>query len=281
MARVRRVCFTSYEEAPPEFDEGWMSYLLYGREVCPTTGRVHWQGYVELSTQKTLRQVIGLLSPSHVEVAKGSAEENILYCSKDGEWVEWGESRQQGRRSDLAAVHQAILAGTMTVEDVLIESPNIYHQYGRTIEKLSDLVYAAKERDPNDDLSVPTVHWFYGTTGTGKTRAAWQEMTERAELLQQSYWVYNEDHGWWDTYQQQELVLIDDFRGQIPFHLMLRLLDRYPVSVSRRNKQNIPFVAKEIWITSSLPPQDVYQGLHVRDHADQLVRRCGDIRHFS
>ena len=41
-----RYCFTSFLTDPPNFDEVRMSYLCYAPEVCPSSGRDHWQGFV-------------------------------------------------------------------------------------------------------------------------------------------------------------------------------------------------------------------------------------------
>ena len=49
--RTRNVCFTGFNETGYEFNEKQMKYLVVGKEICPTTGKEHWQGYVELKMQ--------------------------------------------------------------------------------------------------------------------------------------------------------------------------------------------------------------------------------------
>jgi len=88
---------------PPAFD-----YIVYGRESAPTTGTLHYQGYVILKEPKSLRQVKSLLSGNfqssiHLEVSRGTPQQNREYCIKDGNFNEFGElpSVSQGRRTDL------------------------------------------------------------------------------------------------------------------------------------------------------------------------------------
>jgi len=83
-------------------------YLVYGNETAPTTGTPHIQGYVIFTVAKSLRQAKSALSgphdaPFHLEVARGTPQQNREYCIKDGDFVEHGEcpTVSQGRRTDL------------------------------------------------------------------------------------------------------------------------------------------------------------------------------------
>jgi hypothetical protein len=50
------VCFTAWPESEGyievTFDERYMSYLVWGEEVCPDTKKNHLQGYVEFRIQQ-------------------------------------------------------------------------------------------------------------------------------------------------------------------------------------------------------------------------------------
>lgn len=109
-----------------------------------------------------------------------------------------------------------------------------------------------------------TVHVYWGKTGVGKSRRAWDE----AGLL-----AYPKDPRtkFWDGYQNQEHVVIDEFRGTIDISHMLRWCDRYPVIVEVKGSSTC-LVAKEIWITSNLHPHYWYPDLDVATQ-DALFRR--------
>jgi hypothetical protein len=63
-------------------------YLLYGKEVAPTTGTPHLQGYVQLK-KKVRRTGLVKLIPTFWEVAKGDVADQD-YCKKAGDYVELG-----------------------------------------------------------------------------------------------------------------------------------------------------------------------------------------------
>lgn len=100
-----------------ELPEG-MSYLLFGKEVAPTTGLAHLQGYVEFANRVSMLQVKKLISARmHLEKSKGTPLQNQTYCMKDGEWMEAGEiSPSQGSRSDLLTIQTMIEEGATDLE---------------------------------------------------------------------------------------------------------------------------------------------------------------------
>lgn len=64
-------------------------YYIFGKEVAPTTGTPHIQGYIYWKSAKTISASRKLL-PQRVanhEPAKGSPEQNYFYCSKEKNFV--------------------------------------------------------------------------------------------------------------------------------------------------------------------------------------------------
>lgn len=116
---------------------------------------------------------------------------------------------------------------------------------------------------------IRSVHAFWGRTGTGKTRRAWEEAGLDA---------YPKDPStkWWDGYRGQEHVVIDEFRGKIAIEHMLRWLDRYPVIVERKGGSTV-LRASSIWITSNLAPELWYVGMD-EETVNALVRRLNIIQ---
>lgn len=84
--RFRNVVFTSFEvERQPTFLAEKMRYLVYQQEICPETGRKHWQGYVEFKSQygrKAVQLMLGV-GECHLEVRRGTAREAAEYCKKE------------------------------------------------------------------------------------------------------------------------------------------------------------------------------------------------------
>lgn len=113
---------------------------------------------------------------------------------------------------------------------------------------------------------------FWGATGTGKSRRAWDEAGLSA---------YPKDPRtkFWDGYRGQENVVIDEFRGAIDISHMLRWLDRYPVIVEVKGSATV-LSAKKIWITSNISPDDWYPDLDAETKA-ALRRRFQQVIHFN
>ncbi|EDV27887.1 uncharacterized protein TRIADDRAFT_52877 [Trichoplax adhaerens] len=59
---------------------------IIGREICPTTGKEHLQCYYETKCRSDLKAQIKQFKPAHVVRARGSREQNIKYCKKEGNY---------------------------------------------------------------------------------------------------------------------------------------------------------------------------------------------------
>lgn len=260
--------FTSYEEQPPDHSD--CRYMIYQRERGKKSGKLHWQGYLELSRGQRLSWVRKNVFPGQSKYKLkrrfGSQEQARAYCMKEDTRVEiykeFGKLVEQGERTDIKRKCSEITQGVITVEDILLDDPIMYHQYGRTLEKVQDLANRKKFR-----LERTECIWYYGETATGKSTRAFQGYTP------ETHYVYPNDNGWWDGYKGQEVVILNDFRGEIPYNQLLQMIDIFPYVVRRRNKEPHPFISKKVIITSSLTPERVYHNRQEEDSIAQLLRR--------
>lgn len=262
--RFRLFCYTAYCEAPLEIIS---RYHCYGKETCPTTGRHHWQGFVYWDNPKTLSAVIKILKPHHVEVCKGTLEENENYCKKAGIYTEVGERPNQGARSDLFILKLEVMEGRRTVDEITVSQPWMYHSYGRTLEKLEDIYMRQQWR-----TEMTTCDWLVGPTGVGKSHRAHDNYSP------ETHYIVRDDIGWWEGYKQQPIVIINEFRGELKFKDLLQLIDKWPYFVRRRNREPVPFTSKHVIITSPKRPEEVYYNIaDDTDSIDQLLRRVNII----
>lgn len=236
-----------------------IQYLIYGKEIGDE-GTPHLQGYLEMKSRTRMGGVKRWIGDRvHLEIARGTAVQNIEYCSKDGDTWTFGEPRVQGRRTDLdasraLAEEEGMRSVSSTCSVMQIRVAEKYLEYNETARDW-----------------LPTVRWFWGPTGTGKSRTA-------RELCSDDTYIKNNDSKWWTGYDRHECVIIDDFRPSW-WHIteMLRLLDRYEclLEVKGGHRQ---LVAKTIIVTSSLRPNDCY--IHTGEAITQLMRRITEVRHF-
>ncbi|AXH73077.1 MAG: helicase [Cressdnaviricota sp.] len=277
--RMRAWCFTSWEKAkPPKFYKG-MQYLCFAPEYTPTTNKFHWQGYVYWKSGKTLKACKRALRQGdgcNLEVCKGDAKANKNYIkgpySKGGklkpanpDFKEFGDIPEQGKRTDLNLIKDKILDGAK-VDDIVVNQPMVYHQYGRTLTKLEDIVLRRKFR-----TEMTKGVWYWGESGVGKSHKAFEGYNPS------THYVYPYDKGWWDGYTGQEIVIINEFRGQIRFGELLDLCDKWPKTVKRRGREPVPFLAKKLIITSCSPVDEIFHNLSESDKLEQFHRRFESI----
>jgi len=74
--------FTSWER--PIINEIYIDYIVWCLEETPTTGRLHYQGYVEFKKEYTMRYIKSLFKckEMHLELARSNREANRNYCLK-------------------------------------------------------------------------------------------------------------------------------------------------------------------------------------------------------
>lgn len=124
--RYRNWLFTDFcEDCCIEFDND-VKYCIYQREIAPSTGKKHYQGYIEFKEGKTLKNVLNYFQcKCHLEHRKGNQEQAIEYCSKfetrdkTFSLVEYGQKKNQGHRSDLDNIHESIMNG-LTPAQILV-----------------------------------------------------------------------------------------------------------------------------------------------------------------
>lgn len=70
------------------------------------------------------------------------------------------------------------------------------------------------------------------------------------------YWKQRSQ--WWDGYEGQPVVVLDDYYAWLPWDTLLRICDRYPLLVETKGGQ-ANFVPKTVIITSNTMPHMWYK----------------------
>lgn len=232
--------------------EGACRYICFQAEVGEN-GTPHLQGYVQLEARRRLRTVKRIIGDrAHIENRRGTHAQARDYCRKEEsrdpagpEFVEYGiPTKGAGQRNDLITVKESIDQGLQGLELAEAHFPE-WVKYHRSFDK-----YVGLRKDRQRTWQTHTTV-YYGPPGTGKSSRALQEAGPDA------FWLSKPDGNtvWWNGYEGQENVVIDEFYGWISRSTMQRLCDRYPVSVETKGSA-VPFRAKRIWITSNQAPED-------------------------
>ena len=251
------------------YQETTATYIAYGYEETPSEGTPHHQGVIHFSGQRGSIKGVAkdLGSNCKVGMCNGNIDQNIDYCSKgEGQFTEIGTKPKPGRRTDLNLLKNEIMTGATTVDKVAIENPAMFHQYGRTLSKIEDILLRKQYR-----TWMTKGVWIWGPTGTGKSHEVYDGFNP------ETHYRYPFDGGWWDGYTGQEIVIFDDMRGELRYNQLMTLVDKWPRTVRRRNREPAPFLAKEVRISSSRHPGEIYYN---EESLDEFLRRF-DIKRFT
>lgn len=246
-------------------ESGDHRYLVVGKEKGEN-GTPHLQGYIALGKRMRLNTVRLMLGGrAHIEAARGTPEENRTYCTKDGDFREWGTLPIQGERTDIQKIKDDLDKGDPLVN---VAKRAVNYQQLKFAETYSK--YVSK---PNWNKEPPEVIWIYGPTGVGKTKMA-LDICKEEPNWEDDTWISGNTLRWWQGYRGQSNVIIDEFRKDYcTFHELLRILDRYPYQVEYKGGSTW-LQAKRIIITSCYAPTFVYQS---REDVGQLIRRITKI----
>lgn len=272
--RHRSWCFTDNECLADVWASAPCKYIVYGVETAPTTGQRHFQGFIMFQHAKSFAAVKLVHPRCHWEVAR-NVRASIEYSKKDGVVTERGTPPAQGKRTDFEDVYELIKDGG-SYEDILEVNPGIAIKNVQGVKA----AIASQVQHRSQDVA-PQVHWFWGPTGSGKSREAFLQAGEDA-------YVWCSTGKFWEGYMGQKNVIMDDFRpDQINFALLLKILDRYRMTVEVKGG-SCKLAATNFWITTPQDPRSTYTGRnHItgqtweRENIDQLVRRCTEVRQFG
>lgn len=246
--------------------------IIFQEEVCPTTGHRHLQGFARFKKGVTKAQAYGTLASradmAHLwlrpAIAPAAAVE---YCRKgetrDGEtWEEGDLEFTQGKSNRMIECVNMLMEGAR-IGEVAREYPEQYFLHARGFEALRAQVNLS---------TIPawrtvSVYVIHGRSGAGKTRAAYQHDPGLYQLARGST-----DACWFNGYDGQATLLLDDFYGWIRYSELLHLLDGYPYRLDIKGG-----FAYANWttviITSNDPPEGWYSRAFPSGVPPALARR--------
>lgn len=276
MARIRSrsYCFTlnnpdEDEVLVPQSWEEKYKYLVYQLEEGEA-GTRHLQGYIAFNNPldfDTFRKYFPG-ERAHIEVAKGTAKQNRKYCTKeegrlDGPW-EFGVMPEQGKRNDILAMKADLDSGA-SLREISDDYTGLFLRYHKGI-----MLYKSLHHAPSSEAK--TIKCLWGPTGVGKTKHCWDNYPG-------AYWKARDpcrDIQYWDGYDGEETIVIDEFYGWLPWDFLLRLTDRYPLRLGVRGS-SVQCSARTIVFTSNKHPKDWYRNSgYLWDESNPLKRRFGD-----
>lgn len=187
-------------------DDLRVEYLVFGQELATTTGTPHLQGFVRFRSNKRFNAALNLLPfgvylfPRYRDSTDFRAAE---YCKKDGQFEEFGTCPVDVARGHAGG--QATSAKWAVAKAAAKE--------GR-LDDIDDALfikyYSTFKRIQKDYMSKPSPLagvcglWIWGATGTGKSHSVITQHPDR---------FIKPLNKWWDGYQGEKVVHIDELDG--------------------------------------------------------------------
>lgn len=230
---------------------------------------------------KTMRftAVQKLFPGMHIEVTKGNKEQAEDYINKRGKWQEKGESvicivrngdikGYQGQRRDFDIIDDLIQQGKTPNE--IMEISFSFRRYETMIKR----AFFDKRMRETPILRDLKVSWHFGESGSGKTYQ-YVKLCEK-HGSENVYLLNDYGKGGFDEYIGQHVLCMDEFRGQMPFSLLMNYLDGYRVQIPCRYANGYA-LWDEVHIFTVMPPEMVYRAMVEENRSvdtyEQLKRR--------
>lgn len=218
-------------------------YIIFGKEVGES-GTPHLQGFIIFPSTKRLAAVRRLIPRGHWSLAGGTNEQASVYCKKDDlEAYEHGDmplTPAAQRLNQIERWRDVIRAAEQgTAKE---EYPREFVQYNSTITRL--YIPSLSTLESYSGL------WYVGPPGSGKSRAA------RADFPG----LYNKlINKWWDGYNEEETVLVDDLSTDHLFmgSFLKNWCDHYPFRAEHKGGSRL-IRPKTIVITSNYLISDIW-----------------------
>ncbi len=240
-------------------------YMIMQKEQCPTTSRIHIQGFVYFGTPRTMKGTKKRFHPgTHLEPNIKSIATCAEYCAKiesrvlgdSGYAFQKGAQPKQGSRGDINEV--MAFAKVHTELECWTEFPIEMTRYHIAIRR-----FQALSRPRQSTMPVVTV--IYGRTGTGKSFLCEVGASNGDKTIgpgTRPFYIMPTPVSksaipWLDGYEGQEDVIIEDFDGTIYYRILLRMLDRYGNTMQVKGGFT-EFAPKRIWISSNIHPKEWY-----------------------
>ena len=261
-------------------------------------GTYHTHLFIAFATPRHHTAIDSKFHGAHQEVARGTSAENRAYVLKDGEkynkqpdgsydyvdgsgkrhtgvnysdtFLEWGElpREQQGKGKDADIIVDLIKAGASNEEIV-----DTVHSAYKDLEKVERVRSMYRDSLFKSTWRTLEVTYIFGKTGSGKTRSVMEKFG-----YENCYRVTDYKHPF-DTYDGQDVIIFEEFRGGLKHGDMLNYLDGYPLLLPCRYFNRQACYTK-VFLITNIPPEEQYLNVD-RESREAFFRRIHTVSEFT
>lgn len=261
-------------------------------------GTYHTHLYIVFQNPKLHTVIANAFPGAHRENVKGTSQQNRDYVLKDGEkynkqpdgtydyvdssgkrhtgtnygdtFLEWGEMprEQQGKSKDVEKILAMVKDGADNLEIV-----NAVPSAMLNIDKVERTRSMFRDKEFANSWRTLEVTYIFGKTGAGKTRSVMDEYG-----YANCYRVTDYKHPF-DTYDGQDVLIFEEFRGSLKHGDMLNYLDGYPLLLPCRYFNRQACYTK-VFIITNIPPDDQYCNID-RESRNAFFRRITKVKEYQ
>lgn len=261
----RHYCLTFFKKPTVNLPKG-VRYAIYGEEICPSSGKTHWQSYVELESPCRATQIKKLYNDNtvHIEARRGTRDQAKEYCMKDKKYEEHGKwIKGQGHRTDLETIVEQMKEGK-PLSEIMMDEPTLYCKYRNGLKDIAGNV----TKTITKEFRKIEVELICGPTGVGKTRKA-------VESSPNYYKIEGSNLQWFQDYELEKTLIIDEYNNDVGVTKMLNILDGYQLRLPVKGGHTYANWTKVI-ITTNLRPEELHSNAK-QEHRAALFRRITTI----
>lgn len=257
-----------------------------GIAVCVSAKGLYHAHMALYGNTTTLKKVANILSQSHVQPQLGGKKALTDYLLKEGEYAEKGEQvlytkgldviqDKQGKRNDLDEIEELLNSGATPKE--IFETSFRYRKF----EKMIKSAYLDIRINETPLIKEMYNEYHFGKSGTGKTYTTYYKLCEEHSpdevYLCNDYSNSGSSGGGFDFYSNNpaKIVIMDEFRGNIPYNNLLSILDKYSRNQQHCRFQNTYNLWESVIICSIYPPEKVYTFM-----VDESQRNIDSMKQF-
>lgn len=195
---------------------------------------------------------------AHIELANGTCQENRDYIRKEGKYLEsdkketniietfeeFGEIpiERKGSSDNISKQVLGMIKDGASNLEIIDVFPSFMTKT-QHLDKMRQTIIHEKHKTKFRKLEVT---YIYGKTETGKTRYVMDKYG-----YENVYKITNYAHPF-DSYENQDVILFDEFRSSLPLKDMLQYLDVYPCTLPARYADRQACFSK-VYIISNIP----------------------------
>lgn len=257
----------THEKIRETLEQMQLKYWCMSDEIGLETHTPHTHVFFVAQNAVRFSTVKNLFPTAHIDPAQGTSAENRDYLSKSGKWEqdkkadtsipgtfeEQGDlpAENPGHRTDWDIAYEMLADGSSVLNVIRAQTHMI--RFRSALEQVRQELIAEEYRTK---FRILAVTYISGATELGKTRYVMDTWGYENVCKITQY-----QHGCFDKYQCEDVLLLDEFCGAFPLTDMNNYLDGYPLMLPCRYANRVACYTK-VYIVSNIPLELQYA--HIR-----------------